>query len=357
MTTKYQPGARVSEYILEQCIGAGTFGEVWRARHHVWKTEEVAVKLPTEPQYVRYLQREGVVVHGLRHPNIVRVLGLDPYSDPPYLIMELVKGPSLKQVITENPGGLNATMVITILRGVLRAMDAAHTAKILHRDLKPGNVMLHLDGKPLDQLMLDAVKVGDFGLGADSSDAVRQIVQSASMARDDQLVGTLAYMAPELKDLGQAPDSRSDLFSIGVLMFELLTGQRPAGAESPGSLRKDVPAALDEIFSKLYVRVERRFQTAAEVLAELDKRIGPVRSIGGQVPPPLPSRTDRGAHRYRAMTCPSCTATTHADDQFCTQCGTQLVARVRRCPRCQGWPGPNDQYCIFCGGDLAGAEV
>src|SRR5512135_2030419 len=103
--TKYQPGVRVSEYVLESCIGAGTFGEVWQAQHHVWKNERVAVKLPTEPEYVRYLQREGIVVHGLQHPNIIRVIGLDPYAETPYLVMELVKGPSLKQAIQEHPTG------------------------------------------------------------------------------------------------------------------------------------------------------------------------------------------------------------------------------------------------------------
>ena len=79
-------------------MGAGSFGEVWRARHHVFG-EFVAIKIPTDPKFVRNLQREGVAVHGLRHPNIVRAIDLDPYADPPYLVMEYVDGPSLRQVI------------------------------------------------------------------------------------------------------------------------------------------------------------------------------------------------------------------------------------------------------------------
>ena len=82
-----QVGDRINNYLLEELIGHGSFGQVWRARHHVFD-EVVAIKVPTAPQYVRNLQREGVAVHGLRHPNIVRALALAPFADPPSLIME-----------------------------------------------------------------------------------------------------------------------------------------------------------------------------------------------------------------------------------------------------------------------------
>ena len=82
-----QEGDRISNYILEARLGAGSFGEVWRARHHVFG-DIVAIKIPTDTQYVRNLQREGVAVHGLQHPNIVRAIDLDPYADPPYYVME-----------------------------------------------------------------------------------------------------------------------------------------------------------------------------------------------------------------------------------------------------------------------------
>ena len=93
------PNQRVSEYILVEKIGGGTFGEVWKAHHHVWTDQLVAIKIPTDPQYVKNLQREGAAIHGLQHPNIVRAMGFDPYADPPYLVMEYVPGPSLRPVI------------------------------------------------------------------------------------------------------------------------------------------------------------------------------------------------------------------------------------------------------------------
>src|SRR5262245_44572053 len=92
---------RISEYILDQRLGAGTFGEVWRARHHVWADQMVAIKIPTDPQYIRNLQREGAALHGLEHDNIVQARGFDPYADPPYLVMEYVPGMSLRTLIAQ----------------------------------------------------------------------------------------------------------------------------------------------------------------------------------------------------------------------------------------------------------------
>ena len=364
MTTKYQPGVRVSEYVLEQCIGAGTFGEVWQARHHVWDNERVAVKLPTEPEYVRYLQREGVVVHGLQHPNIVRVLGLDPYADPPYLVMELVKGPSLRQVIADHPQGMPVDAALLVLRGVLRGLAAAHAAQIVHRDLKPGNVLLHLDDRPLATLALDDVKIGDFGLGVGNADALRSmVVQSASMERDAQsgaIAGTLAYMAPEVRDGGQNPDARADLYAVGVILHEMLTGERPAGAELPGTLRAGMPAALDEVFRRLYTRYDRRYESAEAASGDLDTRLRPSPRDG---PPAhrvaLPTERAAPPHRrgHELTHCPRCRRTVEAEDQFCVACGFQLAAQVLRCASCGGYPGLQDRFCIFCGAALASTEA
>jgi serine/threonine protein kinase len=343
MTSSYEPGLRVSEYVLEQRVGTGTFGDVWQARHHIWQDEQVAIKLPTEPEYVRYLQREGVVVHGLRHPNVVRVMGLDPYADIPYLVMELVRGPSLRQVINEHPTGLAIETAVTILRGILNAMIVAHANNVLHRDLKPGNVLLNLDGKPIEQVAQADVKVSDFGLGVANAETFKSIIQSASIDRESTLVGTLAYMAPELHDADGQADSRCDLYSIGVILFELLTGMRPAGAELPSTLRAEVPAALDEVFRGLYARRERRYESAQAALEDLDARLRPVRTVP---PPPLPQAlVDQNARR----SCSACGQVVEPHDQFCTQCGQQMVSQVRRCPSCGGYPGSSDAFCIFCG--------
>ncbi|MGE3181723.1 MAG: serine/threonine-protein kinase [Phycisphaerae bacterium] len=354
MDTRYTSGTRISEYTLEAPIAAGSFGEVWRARHHVWETEHVAIKLPTSPEYVRYLQREGVVVHGIRHPNIVRVLGLDPYAEIPYLVMELVRGPSLRGVLQEHAKGLPVDAVIEILRGILLAMKAAHAAGVIHRDLKPGNVMLHLDGRPLQFVTSDDVKVGDFGLGLGEVESLRSIAQSASLDRDDKVVGTLAYMAPEVREGRRSADARADLYAIGVILFELLTGERPAGAELPSGLRDDVPGALDQLFSRLYVRYERRLGSAEEVLEQLERTTG---NAGKGVPKArIPAPPTLRSRALAEVPCPSCGHPAESDAQFCVMCSSQLVTEVRRCEKCHAYPGVNDRYCIFCGTRLAGID-
>lgn len=350
---KYQAGMRISEYVLEEPIGTGSFGEVWRARHHVWANDLVAIKLPTQPEYVRYLQREGVVVHGIRHENVIRVMGFDPYAEHPYLVMELVRGPSLRQLIEQNRKGLPVDVALTVMRGILQAMEAAHGAGVLHRDLKPGNVLLDLGERPMNDMRIADVKIGDFGLGVSNADTLRSIAHSASLDRDDRLVGTLAYMAPELRDGQNKPSPQSDLFSIGVILFEMLTGERPAGAELPSSVRPEVPTALDEVYRRLYARQDSRYESARAVLNDVDARLAAVRPVRtGSLPPPPPGWNADGATAGALRACSACNHLVAAADQFCTYCGHQLTGRVRRCPACRGYPAARDRFCIFCGAAL-----
>ncbi|MGE0480070.1 MAG: serine/threonine-protein kinase [Phycisphaerae bacterium] len=351
MTTRYNTDQRVSEYVLEECIGFGSFAEVWRARHHVWKDARVAIKLPTEPEYVRYLQREGIVVHGLRHPNIVRVLGFDPYADIPYLVMELVRGPSLRQLLDDHARGLPIATVETLLRGMLAGIQAAHTAGVLHRDLKPGNVLLDLDGRPPAALRTEDVKLADFGFGVNDANTLRSIAQSGSLDRDHRIVGTLAYMAPETQSGTRAADPRSDLFAVGVMLFEMLTGERPAGAELPSTVRAEVPPALDQLFRGLCAGYERRFAGVEQVLEALDRR---VRTEPVLADAPRAESIHSGLVHGR---CRSCRHPVQPDDQFCTNCGEQIATDVRRCPACRSFPGPRDRFCIYCGSTLLVKEV
>jgi serine/threonine protein kinase len=360
MNTRYQAGTRVSEFRLEEPLAAGSFGEVWRARHHLWDDNEVAIKLPTAPEYVRYLQREGSLVHALQHPNIVRVLGVDPFAEIPYLVMELIRGPSLDRVIAESPSGLEPAAAGNILTGILRALEAAHAAGILHRDLKPANVLLHLNDASATRRPADArpddVRLTDFGLGAGGPDAMRSIVASVAAPAADALVGTLAYMAPEIRDGSRPPDARSDLYSAGVVLFEMLTGERPAGAELPSAVRPGLPTGWDSIFSRLYARHDRRVASASEALAAL----APLTRPGSPVAPKVAAAAGRalydgpngrmGPPRLpQSLICDDCTHVNPGDSQFCEMCGAQLVPHVRRCVKCGGWPGPADVHCIRCG--------
>jgi len=334
-------GDRISNYLLEARVGAGSFGEVWRARHHVFG-EFVAIKIPTDPKFVRNLQREKVAVHGLRHPNIVRAIDLVPYADPPYLVMEYVDGPSLRQVIDELRGGFPISAVVTIMRGVLQALVAAHGSGMIHRDIKPANILL---GQPLEKIASipdQAVKVTDFGLGQIGGATAQSIMQSGSMLTDEgrSIAGTLAYMSPEQKE-GKDIDARSDLYSCGLVLYEMLTGERPQGTDLPSAMRSGVPKMLDEVFRRSYARLDRRFGSAVEMLAAL--------TTDTSVPPPLP----KGRRVVEGVTaCPDCETATQRDDQFCIGCGRQLAASVPRCPACGGYVHCSDRFCIFCGKDL-----
>lgn len=337
-----RPGDRVSEYVLESLIGAGTFGEVWRARHHIW-SEQVAIKFPTQPEYVRHLQREGTVVHGLRHANVVRVQGFDPYAERPYLVMELVDGPSLRDVIDRHREGLDRDVVSTLMRGVLSAIQAAHTNGVLHRDLKPSNVLLNLGDRALEEVRSEDVKVVDFGLGVGVDPSGVSMVHSASLAADTRLVGTLPYIAPEMRDHGEEATPKSDLYAIGVMLFELLTGSRPAGAELPSTMRADA-TEFDELFQRLYARVDRRLATAEAALALLPRD---ARAPAMQVTS-VATTAVGNARAVGLLSCNACHTPAEPGDQYCTQCGARLADEVR-CPQCAAYPAPDDRYCIYCG--------
>lgn len=329
-------GQRVGEYVLDTLIGQGAFGQVWRAHHHVWTDRLVAVKIPTNPDYIRQLQREGAAIHGLTHPNIVRALGFDPFAEIPYLTMEYVPGTSLRPLVKERKLSIDDT--VNIMRQVLAGVQHAHLHGIIHRDLKPENVLIHESAASHGYKVQGLVKVTDFGLGKARQQTAGSIALSVSLNDEDarELAGTLDYMAPEQR-AGQDIDGRADLYACGVMLYEMLTGEKPAGTDVPSDVVKSVPKHLDEAFKRSYARRDRRFASAEEFATALSP----------QSPPPLPTRVG-------AVVCPDCGGTVSSSDQFCMYCGKQLVSTVRRCPRCGSFPDPADQFCIFCGEQVAG---
>lgn len=351
-------GQRVGEYVLDATVGRGAFGEVWRARHHVWTDRLVAVKIPTDPAYLRELQREGLTTPQIAHANVVRAVGFDPFADPPYLAMEYVPGTSLRPLIAGKK--LSIEDSVAILRQVLAGLGHAHAQGIVHRDVKPENILIHERAGREGYDATGAVLIGDFGLGHSSRAGVatgQSIAMSMSIAGPAaaELVGTLDYMPPEQRAGTGDVDGRADLYACGVVLFEMLTGERPAGTEVPSDLNSRVPPWLDAAFRKAYARRDNRFATAAAFAAALDAG-GPARVApkppSFAKPPALPAGAGVLATRTPGR-CPSCRTPTAAHDQFCTGCGAQLVASVRRCPACNAYPAPDDRFCIQCGTDVS----
>ncbi len=271
---------RIGEYLLDRLIARGAFGEVWLARHHVWVDQFAAIKIPTDPQYIRNLQEEGSAIHSLAHPGIVRALNFDPYADPPYLVMEYIPGTSLRPLIESR--NLSITDAVAVLRQILSALQHAHAHGILHRDLKPENILIHEDAAKIGLSAPGMVKLTDFGLGkaAVSAQSIEMSI-AADASAAAELVGTQSYMAPELF-AGREGDARADLYSCGVILFEMLTGEKPAGTDLPSALNPRTPKAVDELFRRSYARLDKRFSSAADFLAALDAH------LGSHAPPPLP---------------------------------------------------------------------
>ena len=345
-----QVGQRISEYVLEERLGAGAFGEVWRARHHVWDDQFVAIKIPIEPGYIRSLQQEGTAIHGLQHPNIVRALGFDPYADPPYLIMEYIPGTSLRTLIKDR--ALSPEDSVRVLRQILQGLRHAHENGVVHRDIKPENVLVHERAKKEGYGAEGVIKVTDFGLGKAANRAGQQSIAFSIDAHGENattIAGTIDYMSPEQRG-GEDVDGRADLYACGVILYELLTGERPAGTDLPSDTNPKSPRQLDEVFRRSYARLDKRYQSAGEFLNALDaanRMPPPLRGREKAVePPPLPPKQGKVA------ACPSCHRPISSTDQFCMNCGVQLVEWVLRCPQCGGWPEPGDKFCMQCGTTL-----
>ena len=277
-------------------------GEVHRA-HDARLGRDVAVKvLPDQvsssPERLARFEREARIVASLNHPNIITLYSIEEADGTRFLTMELVEGVSLADRVT--PGGLPMAQVLDLMIPVADALSAAHDKGVVHRDLKPANVMIGRDGR---------VKVLDFGLAKvmaarlpeEQGEPDRTATLLSPLSRAGEVLGTAPYMAPE-QIFGEAVDARTDVFSFGILIFEVATGQRPfvgktfrelAGAimrDDPApltSLRVDAPADLDRIVRRcLHKQPSDRFQSALELANELRalKRL-----VERGTPPPGPA--------------------------------------------------------------------
>jgi len=254
-------------YRLERCLAVGGMAEVWVATDVVLD-RQVAVKmlkpaLASDPRLVERFRREAVAVARLSHPSIVAVFDTVADGDVEAVVMELVPGETLRQRL-DTVGRLPISLTIQIGIAVADALTAAHRSRIVHRDIKPGNVLLDPEGRIL---------LTDFGIA-------KALQQTDDLTSDDVLMGTAKYLSPE-QVLGLPIDSRADLYSLGVLLYECLGGQPPFVADTQAAtamarlqrdpvpvrkLRPGVPRALDELVMELLARdADNRPRNAALV--------------------------------------------------------------------------------------------
>ena len=163
--------------------------------------------------------------------------------------------------------------------------------------------------------------------------------------------GTLEYMSPEQRAGGDV-DARTDLFALGVILFEMLTGERPSGSEVPSEVNEAVPSALDDVFRRCYARYEKRYASASEALAGLDAAMHPPEpepAAAQALGRPTPSADDLAQVELGVTTCSACRGQVEPSDFFCIHCGAQLRGDLKTCPNCGRFPQEGDQFCIFCG--------
>jgi serine/threonine protein kinase/Tol biopolymer transport system component len=280
-----QPGARLGAYEIRAHIGEGGMGEVYRA-HDSRLRRDIALKiLPPEAADAERRQRfarEAQAVAALNHPGIVTIHSVEQSGDIHFLTMELVDGQTLDVLMPA--GGFPIDRLLALAVPLADAVGAAHGQGIVHRDLKPANVMVTRDGR---------VKVMDFGLAKLSRRATLQDAKGASvttmsgqLTEDGRVFGTVAYMSPEQAE-GRDVDHRSDVFSLGVLLFELATGRRPFKGDTQvavlASIVKDTPPPITDLkpglpagFARLVKKCltkdpARRYQSVLDVRNDLEE--------------------------------------------------------------------------------------
>jgi formylglycine-generating enzyme required for sulfatase activity len=271
-----QKGDRISEYALLEKLGQGGFGEVWKAEHAQIPGKFVAIKIPTSAEAMDCLKQEAQAQHELDHPNIVKTIGLNTQNDPPYFIMEYVEGKNLRQLMLDD-GILPPPYAIDIAVQVCEALAFAHGKGIIHKDIKPENILVEkkkVDISKKGKAVLHYVKLTDLGLGMFPARSQSEILISehARTSGVRILSGTLFYMAPEQMVPGRQVDPRADVYSLGVVLYEMLTGELPLGMDLPSELNPVVTPELDAICKRaLSIDRDVRYQSARELAADLQK--------------------------------------------------------------------------------------
>jgi eukaryotic-like serine/threonine-protein kinase len=295
-------GARLGSYEIVAVLGAGGMGEVYRARD-TRLGREVAIKVilevfASDPDRVARFQREAKVLASLNHPHIAALYGMEEADGQRFLVMELVEGQTLADRLLRGPLATGEALAIAVQ--IADALETAHEKGIVHRDLKPANVKLTPD---------DKVKVLDFGLAkaveteGTSASAANSPTLSMMASQAGIILGTAAYMSPE-QAKGFPADHRSDVFSFGSMLFEMLTGRQPFGGDTAPEILASVlvreadfsrlPPDVDPRIAELIRRClqkhpKRRWQAIGDVRAELE-------AIAA-APPAPPRQTDSALRR------------------------------------------------------------
>jgi WD40 repeat protein/serine/threonine protein kinase len=259
-----EPGTKAGHYTIEGRIGAGGMGEVYRAVDESLQRRVALKVLPPEftsdPARVRRFEQEALAASRLNHPNIITIFEILREQGNQVIATEYIEGSTLRELLSSASAPMEIEKAIDVSLQMASALRAAHTAWIIHRDIKPENIMVRDDG---------LVKLVDFGIAKLSEDPAHTAEDAAPAGAREvtafgSIVGTASYMSPE-QARGESLDGRTDLYSLGLVLFEMLTGRR----WQPGSLDL-VPKDLQRIVNRLLQeKRDDRYGSAADLIADL----------------------------------------------------------------------------------------
>ncbi|MEE3105293.1 MAG: serine/threonine-protein kinase [Acidobacteriota bacterium] len=310
----------LGKYKVLEPLGSGGFGSVYLA-HDTWIDKKVAIKVPHRQNLdFGELLKEPRLLASLNHPNVVSIITAEKQNDIFFIVMEYVSGATLEQII-ETEGALELSRGLDYICQICNAVDHAHAQGVLHRDLRPGNVLVSRTG---------LLKVADFGTA--------RFLEIA--AHGSTVIGSPAYMAPEVFD-GKAVFA-SDIYSLGCTMYQILTGSAPYAPPAPKELDKlmsgelvsaprlknpNIPTRVSEIIMRAMApNISERYKQANDVLTDLlDGR--PENSVRR-------THSNQTSNHERPLSVSS-----HASDtpqqRFCWHCRKPLAAKTDRCPFCR----------------------
>ncbi len=280
-------GTTIGPYQITERLGRGGMADVYKAFHRELSMHRaikfIRPEFVTSDDFRARFQQEAQGVARLRHPNIVQIHDFGVSDGHFYMVMEFLEGRTLKELL-RSTGQLTPSAAVNIVKGVAAALDYAHSRDLIHRDIKPDNIMLDLDGRPV--LM-------DFGIA-------KLVTASTQLTQTGVGIGTPAYMAPE-QARGELVSPATDIYALSIVLFELLTGRVPYNADTPmaimlkalsdplpmpRSLNPDISEALQGVILKGTAKApEARFRSAVEFVAALDSATSEKVADMAQAPP------------------------------------------------------------------------